>query len=87
MGKQATQRKEWWVLRTGTKWQAGAKKEIGPLTHRDARATAYQWYVDGWAVVLHRRNAAGTKIKEIDPNFPGVPRNVGPRALRMGTRG
>lgn len=73
MGKVAKQREDWWVIRKNTQHQSGETKQIGPLTHRGARSTALALHVAGWNVLLQRRDTQGKKVREILPQFLGIP--------------
>lgn len=74
----STKTADWWVRRSGVALIRGEKKDLGPFTHREARARAFDLYGQGWTVVLERRGAKGDVLKAVEPQFPRVVRGSRP---------
>lgn len=70
--------KDWWVRRSGMALARGARKDLGPFTHREARHAAFRAYRSGWSVELERRDAKGVSSKTVAPVFPRVARGSRP---------
>lgn len=63
---------EWFAILVPSKKKGGGpKKEVGPLTHREAREVARTWYADGASVELQRRRHY-EKAYTVTPVFPGI---------------